>query len=90
MKFTLEPHHRNIPDSDLLDDLRRVAQLVGSNTIRGADYDKHGKFSKTTFRNRFGSWESAPGKAGLSRARGWKTPSDELFANIQELWLELG
>jgi hypothetical protein len=27
--FSLEPYHRNVPDSALLDDLRRVADIIG-------------------------------------------------------------
>jgi hypothetical protein len=52
----LEPYHRDVPDEELLDDLKRVATIVGSDVLRGKDYAEHGKFAKTTYRNRFGTW----------------------------------
>ena len=90
MKFNLEPYHRNVPDNELIDDLIRVANSIGSNTVRWRDYATHGRFSHRTFKRRFGSWKAALDLAGLKRARGWKTPNEELFANLEELWLKLG
>ena len=29
MKFQLEPHHRNVPDEELLKDILRVANEIG-------------------------------------------------------------
>lgn len=90
MKFNLEPYNRNVSDQELLDDLRKVASIIGSTIIRGNDYKEHGRFAQHTFRRRFGSWKAALEMVGLKRARGWRTPDDELFANIEGLWLKLG
>lgn len=33
MKFKLEPHHRNVPDEELLQDLVRVAEELGKEKV---------------------------------------------------------
>jgi predicted restriction endonuclease len=75
---------------ELLEDLRRVSQKLGSDIIKRADYEEHGKYSYTTFRNHFGSWKVALEIAGLSRGRNWGATSEELLENIRDVWLKLG
>jgi hypothetical protein len=33
MKFELDPHHRNVPDEELLHDLIRVAKELGKEKV---------------------------------------------------------
>jgi len=33
MRFELEPYHRNVTDNELIEDLKRVAQQLGKNTL---------------------------------------------------------
>ena len=56
MEFVLNEYHRNIPDEELLSDVKRVAEIVNKNTLSQDEYREHGKFGTTTFRRRFGSW----------------------------------
>lgn len=81
---------QDIPDGELLADLRRVAQSLGTNTVSYADCVDRGRFSKSTLFNRFGSWTAALSAAGLERGVE-KIDDDEcLFANLLEVWTRLG
>jgi hypothetical protein len=51
-------------DGELLDDLKRLTVLLGRTPTQG-DVRKHGKYSETTYRTRFGSFKAAIGKAGI-------------------------
>jgi hypothetical protein len=33
MKYELEPFHRNIPDGELINDLKRVAREIGKRSV---------------------------------------------------------
>jgi hypothetical protein len=90
MKYELEPYHRNAPDEELLADLRRVAKEFGKNRVTIDEYNERGHFHATTLTRRFGSWFVATDRAGLSRTRNLNIPNDELFANLVELWTNLG
>lgn len=69
----LEPNHRNaIPDRELLNELHRVAEIVGGSP-RKIDMKQHGGFDPKTYRRAFGSW------TGTLRAGGYdlnKHPSE--------------
>lgn len=65
MKFELNAHHRNVSEEELLDDLRRVADLYHKNTITRDEYKKLGKYGINTFTRRFGGWNSALERCGL-------------------------
>lgn len=65
MKFELDrlPEYS---DEALLSELRRVANIVGSNKLTVAEFSKHSRAAINTFRRRFGSWPAALEQAGLS------------------------
>ena len=67
MKFELEPHHRNVPDHDLLQDLARVARELGKDKVTIDEYNEKGLYHNTTLTRRFGSWFVALEKAGLNK-----------------------
>jgi hypothetical protein len=90
MKYELEPYHRDVPDDELLADLRRVADKLGRNRVTIDEYNERGRFHATTLTRRFGSWFVATDRAGLRRTRNLNILSDELFANLVELWTNLG
>jgi len=51
----------------------------------------NGKYSSTTFLRRFGSWFVALEKVGLQKTRTpANIPEEELFKNIEEIWIKLG
>lgn len=90
MKFELEPHHRDVPDAELLDDLRSVAVQLGARTVTIDQFNERGRYHSSTLARRFGSWLKALDAAGLERSRKLNIPEIELFENLVSLWLKLG
>jgi hypothetical protein len=84
MEFVLNEYHRNVPDEDLIEDLKRVAGICQKPSLTQKEYLQYGKYASGTIVRRFGSWNKALKKAGLVLERGhFKThfycESDELF-----------
>ena len=70
MEFVLNEYHRNTPDEELIEDVKRVADLLKKESLSCKDYSSHGRFSYNTLRNRFGSWNEVLRRAGLSVEKG--------------------
>lgn len=67
MEFKLNEYHRNVPNEELLEDIKRVSKKLGKISITQNDYKSaSGKYSCDTITRRFGSWINAIQKAGLS------------------------
>lgn len=67
MEFKLNEYHRNVPDEELLEDIKRVAMQLGKTSITQNDYkNTGGKFSPDTISRRFDGWINAVQKAGLT------------------------
>jgi hypothetical protein len=79
-----------VSDEELLDDLRRVAVQLGKNTVGQKEYRKVGKYDDTTPTRRFGSWNNALSKAGLTISNEINFSDEKLFENILELWSYYG
>jgi hypothetical protein len=92
MKFELEPYHRNVPDDEMIQDIVRVASKIGRGTITMNEYmENGGKYYSSTFLRRFGSWFKVLELANLSPSRQkFNITDQELFNNIEELWIQLG
>jgi len=92
MKFVLTDYHRNISNKELLVDLQRVAKQLKQNCLTQAEYNKYGKYSLGTMHKRFGSWTKALRKADLETKTniGIIATEEELFKNIEEVWIKLG
>ena len=91
MKFELNDYHRNVSDSELIDDLRSVAVILNKNTVTLDDYNEYGRFHATTLTRRFGSWFTCLDLAGLAPSRPKIGISDEeLFEEIENVWIRLG
>ena len=90
MKYELNIYHRNTPDQELLNDLKRVADQIGLDKVTREQYDQKGKFHSTTLTNRFGTWNKALENAGLKITRKHNLSEKELFENIEEVWIKLG
>ena len=59
MEFVLNEYHRNTSDEELIEDVKRVADLLKKESLSCKDYSSHGRFSYNTLRNRFGSWKGS-------------------------------
>lgn len=94
MKFELEDFHRNITDEELIVDIKRVAEELKQNSVNRKQQDEKGKFNSSTLIRRFGSWLKALEKAGFQgtkqqlNSRG--ITEEELFKNLEEVWIKLG
>lgn len=91
MKFELEEYHRGITDEELIAELKRIALKLHKTALNRTDNDEHGKYGTTTYIRRFGSWFNALEKAGLEKTRTpMNLPEEELFKNLEEIWIKLG
>jgi hypothetical protein len=91
MKYELNDFNRNIPDSELLADMVRVAKTLRTDSLSSRDYnDNGGKYTAGTIGIRFGSWNSALKKAGLQLVNQRDVSEDELFHNLEAVWINVG
>ncbi|MBU0529538.1 HNH endonuclease [bacterium] len=90
MKYKLEPYHRNVPDEDLISDLIEVKEKLGKDKITREEYNNFGKYSAGTMGRKFGTWNKALQKAGIELSNKWDISEEELFKNIEEVWIKLG
>ena len=82
--------HRDIPDRELVRDLRRVARKTGRRRVTSALYAEHGTYRPNTMWRRFGSWNAALGAAGLKVTQHWGVPDAVLLQNLADVWRKLG
>lgn len=90
MKYELEPYHNNIPEEDLLDDLKSVAKKIGKERITKSEYNSLGKYHSQTLYHRFGSWNEALQRAGLKISHYMSISNEECFENLEKVWEKLG
>lgn len=90
MRFELEPHNRDVPNEELISELRGVACLLNRNSVTIDQFNEHGKYHSSTLSRRFGSWFKALEAAGLEKTRNLRLTNEQLFENLVEVWLKLG
>jgi hypothetical protein len=91
MKFELEPHNRNVPENELLADLKRVAEELRKTSVTVDEYNERGRFHATTLIRRFKRpWLKVLELAGLSKTRNLHISNEELFDNLVDVWRKLG
>jgi Homing endonuclease associated repeat/HNH endonuclease len=79
-----------VSDDELLADLQRVAEMIGTSTVSMPKYRELGKFDESNLARRFGTWNSALTKAGLTISNEVNISDDRLFENILTLWQHYG
>ena len=91
MKFELEEFHRNTPEGELLADVRRVAEKIKKSSVTMDEYKEFGKYSPSTLTRKMGSWFTILEKAGMEINRSpMNIPEEDLFKNLEEVWIKLG
>jgi hypothetical protein len=90
MRFELDDYTRGLSDEKLLADLRRVAGILHKDAVTIDEYRDHGRCHPSTIQRRFGSWFAALHQAGLKRTRVLGITDDELFGNLENVWIKLG
>jgi hypothetical protein len=73
-------------DASILAELKRLAEIHGSDTVTKANIETHGRISYPLVVKRFGSLRQALQMAHLTPTRFMKATDDELLAVIVELW----
>ena len=82
-----------VTDEQLIEDLNKVAEVLGSSSFSSGDYQKYGEFSRATFFRRFGTWNNALEKAGLipyKQIPGRKISDELILQEIERVWIKLG
>jgi hypothetical protein len=83
-------------DEQIIEEIRRVAEKLGTRSISAAQFNQHAQLSDSTARLHFGSWNAAVEAAGLNPipAGPQKTPKriddDELLLDLIRLYNESG
>jgi hypothetical protein len=90
MKYELDPFHRDIPDEELLADLRRVAEDLGKHRVTFREYKERGRFAPRTLAERFSSWFAAIDKANPQRTMNRNISDGDPFVNLVEVWTVVG
>jgi len=79
-----------VSDAELLADLKNVSEMLKASTVSMPKYDEIGKYSNTTLARRFGTWNNALIKAGLTVSNEVNITDERLFENILALWQHYG
>jgi HNH endonuclease/Homing endonuclease associated repeat len=82
-----------LTDMELIDELKRVANLPEVEVLTREAFNEHRKLSNTsTYERRFGSWNNALEKAGIkaSRSQRGNLSNIELFENLLRVWTLYG
>lgn len=101
VEFVLNDFHRNITDDELLNDVKRVSEMLGGEKLSAKEYRKHGKYGINTFIRRFGGWNKTLELCGIepsfyqiaaakSTHSNKKVENDELLADVKRVATELG
>ena len=91
MKFEVKKVNRNISNEELLADVKNIASNYGFTTMSQDVYVQYGKFHPSTLLRRFGSWFKVLELCDLKPSRSRiNIPNEDLFANLEHIWLTLG
>jgi hypothetical protein len=79
-----------ITTEDLLADVQRVSDSMGTKFVTMALYSEFGKYDTSTLKLRFGTWNKALVAAGLEISNEIKYSDKRLFENVMVLWEHYG
>jgi hypothetical protein len=79
-----------VSDPELLADIRRVADALGTNRLTQEIYSKHGTYYPRTLQRHFGSWNKALKAAGLELNNEQNISDERLFENLMRVWEHYG
>jgi hypothetical protein len=83
-------HSRIIPEGALLEDLRMVANKLKKQSVTRDEYELYGNHTSKTYESRFKTWNNALEKAGLQKNLERNISDEQLFENLEEVWIRLG
>lgn len=88
--FKIQLRRRNVPDDELLLDIKNCAETLSKNTLTAVEYTKDGTYGVNTILRRFKSWNAALEMAGLVAPNRQNIPDSELFENLANIWTTIG
>ncbi len=77
-------------DDEVIADLKRVATILGKETIKREEYASLGKFSEGTLTKHYGSWNAMLKLAGMELNLKRNFTNEEMFEEIERVWILLG
>lgn len=77
-------------EDSLLNELRRIANLLDKNILDQKEFDEHARVHSHTITRKFGSWANALEKAGLLSKYHRNVSDEQLFSEIGRIWSQLG
>ena len=77
-------------DESLLAEIRRVATEKRKESLTQEEFNKYGRVSTQIIKRRFGTWNEALAKSGLSVTKRMNITDEEIFAEIERVWSLLG
>lgn len=77
-------------DDYVVKDLKRVASILGKETLTGKEYELHGEFSRDTLMKHYGSWNAVLKLAGMELNLNRNFTDEEMFEEIERVWVLLG
>ncbi len=85
-------HGREWSDARVLEEIRRVAAMLGAESLTAEDFERHGEHVSTAVaRARFGTWAKALRAAGLSASKhAHRYSDDDFFENLLTVWTYYG
>lgn len=57
MNYKLNEYHQGVTDDELVEDVKRISSLFNNKYLSIKKYETMGKYTETTFRKHFGSWQ---------------------------------
>lgn len=79
----------NISDSELISDVKRVADEIAPQRLTQKIYDEKGEYTSTTINERLG-WNKTLEQLNLDVSLRFNISEEELFKNIETVWIKLG
>ena len=79
----------NISNEELISDIKRVADRIAPQRLTQKIYDEKGKYTSTTINERLG-WNKTLIQLKLEVSLRFNISEEELFKNIEAVWIKLG
>ena len=89
MKFEYKPYNYRPSNSEIIEDLQKVANKNSFSTMSMRQYAEFGRFDTSTISRRFGTWNNALQAANIETAQQFWTV-EQLFENIEVVWRKKG
>lgn len=90
MEYRFTPYHENATDDELISDLIRVSKDIGSNTLTQQQYREYGGYGIDKIVYRFHGWNEALKRANLQTSANYQYNLEELYENIERVWIAKG